>query len=906
MNTDLKALIAKLTPATRRAMETAANVALSRTHHEVDIEHVLIELLDKPDTDMSAILHAYGVNKADLQDDLRAGLSQLRTGNTRNPVLSQNIPQWLEAAWMSASVTYGEQHIRSGHLLLVLLADERISRILNGACRALSCIPPADLRESLPQILRLSREMAGGANTVNPRGKGASQSPGAEGVGAPGSPVLDKYTIDLTGQAQAGKIDPVLGRDPEVRQMIDILLRRRQNNPILTGEPGVGKTAVVEGLALRIVEGDVPPVLKNVRIRTLDLGLLQAGASVKGEFESRLRSVIDEVKASLVPVILFIDEAHTIIGAGGQAGQNDAANLLKPALARGELRTIAATTWAEYKKYFEKDAALARRFQVVKVEEPPEDAAIQMVRGIAAAMEKHHDVRILDEAVVDAVRMSSRYLAGRQLPDKAISVLDTACARVALSRASKPSAITDLARMIENLDREEAALRKERDPLHAKRLEEIRLRRLELGEDLAKQQVAFDMQLELVRNIGDMRKQIEEANVSENPDAPIQSPKGGGRKKNNPDASPPDAVHQQLREAQQKLRDLHQTQPLLYDCVDSAAVAEIISGWTGIPLGRMVANEIDVVRQLRELLEERVVGQGHALELIAQRVQVAKASLEDPGKPKAVFLLVGPSGVGKTETALALADTLYGGEKNLVTINMSEYQEAHSVSGLKGSPPGYVGYGEGGVLTEAVRRKPYSVVLLDEVEKAHPDVLELFFQVFDKGVLDDAEGREVDFRNTIIILTSNVGTDLIMKAVEHGVNVDGESRQPTPEDLRELLRKDLQDAFKPAFLGRLTVVPYYPVSAEAMRSIVDLKLKKVGQRLLRNHGAALRYDKSLLDLIVSRCAEVDSGARDADAIISRVVLSEMSGEVLARMASGKAVRSVSLKVKKDRLTAVVE
>lgn len=905
MNTDLKALIAKLTPATRRAMETAANVALSRTHHEVDIEHVLLELLDKPDTDMSAILHAYGIDKTNLQADLQAGLSQLRTGNTRNPVLSPHIPQWLESAWMSASVNYGEQHIRSGYLLLALLADERITRIVNGACRALACIPLADLRASLPQILRMSREVADSASAANVRGTGGRQNADTKGAGSSASPALDKYTIDLTAQAQAGKIDPVLGRDPEVRQMIDILLRRRQNNPILTGEPGVGKTAVVEGLALRIAEGDVPPVLKNVRIRTLDLGLLQAGASVKGEFESRLRSVIDEVKASLVPIILFIDEAHTMIGAGGQAGQNDAANLLKPALARGELRTIAATTWAEYKKYFEKDAALARRFQVVKVEEPPEDAAIQMVRGIAAAMEKHHNVRILDEAAVDAVRMSSRYLAGRQLPDKAISVLDTACARVALSRASKPAAITDLVRMIENLEREDAALRKEQDPSHGKRLEEIRLRRLALDEDLAKQQAAFDVQLDLVRNIGDLRKQIDEANAGEDGGVAVQSSKGGGRKKSNSSISATDALHQQLREAQQKLLDQHQAQPLIYDCVDSAAVAEIISGWTGIPLGRMVANEIDVVRQLKALLEERVVGQGHALELIAQRVQIAKASLEDPGKPKAVFLLVGPSGVGKTETALALADTLYGGEKNLVTINMSEYQEAHSVSGLKGSPPGYVGYGEGGVLTEAVRRKPYSVVLLDEVEKAHPDVLELFFQVFDKGVLEDAEGREVDFRNTIVILTSNVGTDLIMKAVEHGVTVDGKKRHPSPEDLVELLRKDLQNAFKPAFLGRLSVVPYYPITDEAMRSIVELKLKKIAQRLMRNHGAALTYDKGLLDLIVSRCTEVDSGARDADAIISKSVLAQMSGEVLGRMAEGKTVQSVSLKVKKDKLLAVV-
>jgi type VI secretion system protein VasG len=906
MNTNLKALIAKLTPAARRAMESAANVALSRTHHEVDIEHVLLELLDNAETDTVAILHAFGADRNRLQSDLQKSLSQFRTGNTRNPVLSQNIPQWLESAWLTASVNYGAEQIRSGYLLLSLVTDENIARLAGGACNALSKVPAADLRENLQQILRMSKEVSGQTGG-SPAGAASNAGEGVSvaDTGGRGTPALDKYTNDLTAQARAGKIDPVLGRDTEVRQMIDILLRRRQNNPILTGEPGVGKTAVVEGLALRIVQGDVPPVLKNVRIRVLDLGLLQAGASVKGEFESRLRSVIDEVKASLVPIILFIDEAHTMIGAGGQAGQNDAANLLKPALARGELRTIAATTWAEYKKYFEKDAALARRFQVVKIEEPSEDAAIQMVRGIASAMEKHHQVRILDEAVVDAVRMSSRYLAGRQLPDKAISVLDTACARVALSRASVPSAVEDLNRLIENLEREEAALQKERDPAHAKRLEEIRLRRAELNEDLARQKAAFDAQVALVEKIGELRKQLD-AGVADTAGGAAPGTKEKGGKRGKAGASGVESLQAELRTAQQQLHEAHKFQPLIYDCVDSPAIAEVISGWTGIPLGRMVANEIDVVRKLKELLEERVVGQGHALDLIAQRIQIAKASLEDPGKPKAVFLLVGPSGVGKTETALALADTLYGGEKNLITINMSEYQEAHSVSGLKGSPPGYVGYGEGGVLTEAVRRKPYSVVLLDEVEKAHPDVLELFFQVFDKGVLEDAEGREVDFKNTIIILTSNVGTDLIMKAVEHGVTVEETTRHPTPEDLLELLRKDLQRAFKPAFLGRLSVIPYYPISDEVMRTIVELKLNKVKQRLMRNHGANLTYDKALLDMIVSRCSEVDSGARDADAIISRSVLSEMSGQVLARMAQGQSVQSVALKVRKDKLVAVVE
>jgi len=905
MNTNLKPLVAKLNSTTRRALETAANMALSLTHHEVDIEHVLLALLDRNDTDLNAIMGAYAVDRARLQSDLQKSLQQFRTGNTRNPVLSGNIPQWLESAWLNASITYGAAQIRSGFLLLALLAEERIARVVQGTCNALNVVSVEDLKTSLPNILRQSREVS----DLRIDGQGTSstesaQHPSNEASAKP-TPALDKYTNDLTAQALAEKIDPVLGRDTEVRQMIDILLRRRQNNPILTGEPGVGKTAVVEGLALRIAEGDVPAVLKNVKLKSLDLGLLQAGASVKGEFESRLRAVIDEVKASLVPVILFIDEAHTMIGAGGQAGQNDAANLLKPALARGELRTIAATTWAEYKKYFEKDAALARRFQVVKVEEPSEDAAIQMVRGIAPSMETHHKVRILDEAVVAAVRLSTRYLAGRQLPDKAISVLDTACARVALSRASMPAAIEDLVRLIENLDREAAALEKEQDGVHVGRLSELHARRKELEDDLEKQRTAFEAQRALVERIGTLRKELEEASRAGAP-GPGAVTKGKVAKKGKPMEDNIAAHREALHEAQQKLRNDHKAQPLIYDCVDSATIAEVISGWTGIPLGRMVANEIDVVRNLKDLLEQRVVGQGHALELIAQRIQIAKASLEDPGKPKAVFLLVGPSGVGKTETALALADTLYGGERNLITINMSEYQESHSVSGLKGSPPGYVGYGEGGVLTEAVRRKPYSVVLLDEVEKAHPDVLELFFQVFDKGVLEDGEGREVDFKNTIILLTSNVGTDLIMQAVERGVSVDGKTRQPSPEDLLELLRKDLQRAFKPALLGRLSVVPYYPIKDEVMRIIVALKLDKIKRRLWMNHGATLTYDDALLDMIVSRCTEVDSGARDADTIISKSVLSQMSNEVLVRMAQGRQVQSVSLKVKRDKLIALVE
>ncbi len=889
MQTNLKSLISKLNTPTRRALESAANQALSRTHHEVDIEHVLLALLDSADSDFLAIAKAYGLDPADLTQELQASLAQFKTGNTRNPVLSQNIPRWLEAAWMMASVDYGAESLRSGFLLLALLADAGLARVFNGSSDSLRKLPLEDLRAQLPDILRLSRECDDA-----PISALGSNSPRKEDslIAKPTKqPALDKYTVDLTREARNGKIDPVLGRDNEIRQMIDILLRRRQNNPILTGEPGVGKTAVVEGLALRIAQGDVPEVLQRAIVRTLDLGLLQAGASVKGEFENRLRGVIDEVKASLTPIILFIDEAHTMIGAGGQAGQSDAANLLKPALARGELRTIAATTWSEYKKYFEKDAALARRFQVVKVEEPSEEAATQMLRGIARTMETHHKVVILDEAVTEAVKLSSRYITGRQLPDKGVSVLDTACARVALSQASRPAAIEDLTRLIENIDREAAALARERDDArHENRMEELVNKRVDLTQMLEAQQQDYAKQRKMVDEIHALRKELDEQ----------EHAKPSAKKPRGTDAQA------RLKHALAALASAHASNPLVYECVDGAAVADIISSWTGIPLGRMLADELDAIRNLKALLEQRVIGQSNALELIARRIQIARANLEDPSKPKGIFLLVGPSGVGKTETALALGEALYGGEKSLITINMSEYQEAHSVSGLKGSPPGYIGYGEGGVLTEAVRRKPYSVVLLDEVEKAHPDVLELFFQVFDKGQLEDAEGRMVDFKNCVILLTSNVGTELIMRAVEHGVTVDGKSRAPTPEDLVELLRPTLQKSFKSAFLGRLNVIPYYPVQDEVLKRIVRLKLSHIRDRVLNNHAAELIYDDALVELIVSRCTEVDSGARNADAIISNSVLSALSDAFLAHMAESKPIKRVTLSVKRGKLNVEIE
>ncbi|MBN3006657.1 type VI secretion system ATPase TssH [Chromobacterium alkanivorans] len=872
MSVSLKALIDRLTPTARQAIEQAASRALARTHFEIEIEHALLAMFDQDNNAALAALHALGADLPRIERELEAALDAFRSGNTRNPVLSAWLPKWLEKAWLLASAEQGQADVSTLDLLLALWQDEALRGALQSGSAALARQDAGRLQGAYAALRQHGGEASANAPAASEDAAPAMAAPAA---GKRGSPALDKYTIDLTAQAKAGKIDPILGRDVEIRQMIDILMRRRQNNPILTGEPGVGKTAVVEGLARKIVHGEVPPVLAGVTLRTLDLGLLQAGASVKGEFENRLRQVIDEVKASPVPIILFIDEAHTLIGAGGAAGQNDAANLLKPALARGELRTIAATTWAEYKKYFEKDAALARRFQVVKVEEPAPEIAVQMVRGLTPAMAEHHKVEILNEAVAAAVHLSSRYIAGRQLPDKAISVLDTACARVALSRAGKPGPIEDVSVLIDNIDREVTALQREEG--HAERIAELEARRAELQADLEKLHAAWDEQQKLIAEIDELKQQQAEAK-------PAKSKK----------LSP-------LQTKRKALRELQKHQPLAFECVDESVIADVISGWTGIPLGRMVSNELEQVQKLASLLGARVIGQDHALEQIAERVQIAKANLEDPGKPKGVFLLVGPSGVGKTETALALAEALYGGERNLITINMSEYQEAHSVSGLKGSPPGYVGYGEGGVLTEAVRRKPYSVLLLDEVEKAHPDVMELFFQVFDKGLLEDSEGREVDFKNTIILLTSNAGTDLVMRACEHGVTVEGETRDPTPEDLVEILRPTLQSVFKPAFLGRLTIVPYLPISDEVLRAIVGLKLNKIRQRIADNHGAQVEFPEELAEQMAARCLDVDSGARNADAILTRTLLAQISSDLLARMASGKPVKKIAVSLKGEQV-----
>ncbi|MFJ1214853.1 type VI secretion system ATPase TssH [Burkholderia pyrrocinia] len=877
MSTPLKTLITKLNPLCRHAAERAASACLARGHYEVDLEHLFLALLEEPAGDLPLALRASRVDPHALRADLERELTRLKTGNTRTPVFSVHLIALFEQAWLIASLDSQLGRIRSGHLLLALLTAPDLAQFAQRMSSQFAEVNVTDLKHKFDEIVAGSSEAEPRQADTDDGGVAQAADGAAPAAGPSKTPALDTYTTNLTQRARDGKIDPVIGREAEIRQAIDILMRRRQNNPIMTGEAGVGKTAVVEGLALRIAADDVPPPLRGVALHVLDMGLLQAGASVKGEFENRLKSVIDEVKKSAHPIILFIDEAHTIIGAGGQAGQNDAANLLKPALARGELRTIAATTWSEYKKYFEKDAALARRFQVVKVEEPSEPLAAAMLRGMSGLMEKHFNVRILDDAISEAVRLSHRYISGRQLPDKAISVLDTACAKVALAHSATPAAIDDTKKRIERIDAEIASLEREAagGAPHDERLGELRGARDTALEQLAKDEARYEAERAIVAEITELRETLDNARGPSEDGQPVDV----------------QATRDKLGERVAALHALQDGEPMVPLQVDGHVVAEIVAAWTGIPLGRMVKDEIDTVLNLQPLLTARVIGQDHALDAIAQRVRTATANLEDPNKPRGVFMFVGPSGVGKTETALALADILYGGERKMVTINMSEYQEAHSVSGLKGSPPGYVGYGEGGVLTEAVRRNPYSVVLLDEVEKAHPDVLEMFFQVFDKGTMDDAEGREIDFRNTLIILTSNVGSTAVMAAC---LNKPAEEL-PDPDALAETLRPQLYKTFKPAFLGRMKVVPYYPISDDVLAEIIELKLERIRRRIEANHKAAFEWDESLVDAVLARCTEVDSGARNVDHILNGTLLPEIAGHVLGRIADGAAIARIAVR-----------
>jgi len=867
MAVNLKSLIGKLNSQTRSALEGAAGLCLARTHYDVEIEHYLQKLLESDDSDFAHIIKHFEIDRSRLAKDLTRSLDSLKTGNARTPALSPSLLKMFTEAWTMASIDFGISQIRSGITILALVENTELARLVGDASKELSRIQGATLRQEFASIVAGSKEEA---DTLSAATNGAVPGTPAKGGGKTAN--LDQFTVDLTANARAGKIDPVLGRDFEIRQMIDILLRRRQNNPILTGEAGVGKTAVVEGLALRIAQGDVPPPLKGVSIRSLDLALLQAGAGIKGEFENRLKGLIEEVKSSPSPIILFIDEAHTMIGAGGQAGQNDAANLLKPALARGELRTIAATTWSEYKKYFEKDAALARRFQVVKVEEPAEAVCMVMLRGIVENLEKHHKVRILDEAVSAAVKLSHRYLTGRQLPDKAVSVLDTACARLSLGQSATPAAIEEMTRIVEHLTVQRRVLEREAaaGADHSQILAETAQQKADAEAKLAKLQELWEKTRGLVEKIRGIRTQLEDKAVD-----------AGGK------------LRTEMAGLTLELDTLQGDTPIMRVCVDQQIVGEVISGWTGIPVGKMVKDELAMVLDLDVHLCKRVIGQDHALKHIGQRVATSRASLDDPQKPVGVFMLVGPSGVGKTETALALADLLYGGEGNLITINMSEFQEAHTVSTLKGSPPGYVGYGEGGVLTEAVRRRPYSVVLLDEVEKAHPDVLELFYQVFDKGVMEDGEGREINFKNTIILLTTNACTDQLAKLC-----ADPET-MPEPAALVAAIKPELNKVFQPAFLGRMVIIPYYPVRDETLKKIVSLKLGKIRRRMMENHKLELEHAQELIDAVAARCTEVESGARNVDNILTNTMLPDMARQLLGAMAEGRKIDAIRVEVGPD-------
>jgi type VI secretion system protein VasG len=878
--TNLKSLVGKLNSQCKRALEGAAGLCVSRTNYNVEIEHWLLKLLEQADGDLPRLIKHYNLDIGKVVRELTRSVDQLKTGSSRGAELSMDIIDLMRESWTLASLEYGAIRIRSGYLLAALLGERNLSGRIRTASPELAKIPSDQLNRDVKTLITGSVE-----DTPEPGDVAAAATGGQPGQPAVDSktPNLDQFTYDLTAQAKSGKLDAVIGRDFEIRQVIDILTRRRQNNPILTGEAGVGKTAVVEGFALKVVAGDVPPPLKGVVVRSLDLSLLQAGAGVKGEFENRLKGVIQEVKSSPVPIILFIDEAHTLIGAGGAAGSGDAANLIKPALARGELRTIAATTRMEYKKYFEGDPALKRRFQEVRVDEPSVDLAIKMMRGLTAMLEKHHKVRILAEAVEDAVKLSHRYISERQLPDKCISLLDTACAKVALSQSAVPAALESSKREIEFADVEIGILEREiaTGANHSERLAEVQARKTKAQADLKVLEERLAAERALVEVIRELRAKLE-AHAAAGDDV--------NKAKDKLSADDEAKAKAELAAKNAELSKLQGETGLIQPFVSSAAVAEVVSSWTGIPIGKMVRNEIESTLRLKDTLAERVVGQNHALEAIAQRIRTARANLSDPKRPLGVFMLVGPSGTGKTETAIALADLLYGGDRNMVVINMSEFKEEYKVSQLLGPPPGYEGSDRGGVLTEAVRRRPYSIVLLDEVEKSHPSVQEIFYQVFDKGTLSDSRGNEVNFKNTIILLTSNVGTDTIMK-----VTADPDTK-PEPEGLAAALMPDLIKTFKPALVGRMTVVPYYPLTDEVLKKIIKLKVKAITDRVRANYKAEFICEESVIDSVASRCKEVDTGARNADHILTGTLLPELAQEFLSRMAEGKPITKATVGV----------
>jgi type VI secretion system protein VasG len=883
-------LFGKLNPIAYKGIESATVFCKMRGNPYVETVHWLHQLLQSQDTDLHRIVKHFQLDASRVAADLIAALDKLPRGATAISDFSPDITNVIERAWVYGSLMFGEFQVRTGHLIVGFLNSELRHKFL-AISREFIKFKLEELTDNFAKITAGSPE--DGLRASDGSGMSAGAAPGeASGAMAPAAmgkqEALAKFSVDLTEKARKGEIDPIVGRDEEIRQVVDILMRRRQNNPILTGEAGVGKTAVVEGFALRIVAGDVPPALKDVTLRTLDIGLLQAGASMKGEFEQRLRQVIEEVQQSPKPIILFIDEAHTLIGAGGAAGTGDAANLLKPALARGTLRTVAATTWDEYKKHFEKDPALTRRFQVVKVEEPSETKAILMMRGIVAPLEKHHKVLILDEAIEAAVRLSHRYIPARQLPDKSVSLIDTACARVAVSQHAVPAEVDDSRRRIQALETEQEILKRETNVGmdHAARLAELDQKLSKERTDLKALENHWAEEKTQVSKILELRARLRSAGSEVDSKPSEMKPGMAANPKDALTTEQRDALLTELKTAQEKLATFQGESPLMFPSVDQNAIASVVADWTGIPVGRMVRNEIEQVLKLADHLERRVIGQRHALEIIARRIQTSRARLDNPNRPVGVFMLAGPSGTGKTETALTLAEILYGGEHNLITINMSEFQEAHTVSTLKGSPPGYVGYGEGGVLTEAVRRRPYSVVLLDEVEKAHPDVHEIFFQVFDKGWMEDGEGRSIDFKNTIIILTTNAAQDVIVNMCKDP------DIMPSPEGLEKALRAPLVKVFPDALLNRLVVVPYYPISKEMLQMIIKLNLGRVEKRVQANHKVPFTYDNSVPELIGKRCTELERGARMVDALITNTLLPEIGREFLNRLVAGSAIHRV--------------
>jgi type VI secretion system protein VasG len=894
----LEAVAGKLNRVGYEAFFKAMRQAKGAGNRHVELAHWLVHILQSERSDIALAADHFKLDRGKLMTDVMAVIGGLRKKETEMPTVSNTVMDLLDRGWHYATLFFGETQIRTGHLLVGALQSRELSRAFSDVSREFGKIPADILTADYRKIWAGSQE--DNLRPIDGSGLVAAGSPGAgETAGPRGTTALDRFSQDLTAKAKSGEMDPILGRDQEIRQIIDVLMRRRQNNPILTGEAGVGKTAVVEGFAQRIAAGDVPAPLRGVRLCVLDVGLMQAGASMKGEFEQRLRSVIDEVQGSPIPIILFIDEAHTLIGAGGSAGTGDAANLLKPALARGTLRTIAATTWSEYRQYIEKDPALTRRFQPIHVDEPDVERCCDMLRGILGPMEKHHKVRISDAAIVAAVNLSHRYIPARQLPDKAVSLLDTASARVAISQSAVPAMIEDTKAAIDARDKEKAALESDSDlGGHADdRIGAIERELATLKETLTALESEWAMENKLVKEIRSLRDILNppkqgdgevapEASVqpAAMPSMPVQPPGVPVNK---------EKVRDRLREMFASLEARHPEKRMIYPHVDEHVVASVVSDWTGIPVGRMVKDEIENVLKLPEILTRRVIGQSHGLSMIAKRIETNRARLDNPNKPIGVFMLCGPSGVGKTETALALAEALYGGEQNMITINMSEFQEAHTVSSLKGAPPGYVGYGEGGRLTEAVRRKPYSVILLDEVEKAHPDVHEIFFQVFDKGFMDDGNGRRIDFKNTLIILTTNVGTDVIT-----GLSADPSYRQDC-ELLAQALRPELLKVFPAALLGRIVSIPYYPLSDKMLGGIVRLQLDRIGRRIRENHDAAFLYDETVVDHIVSLCNDPDTGGRMIDNIITNTLLPALSREFLKRSLARDKLKEAKVSIEND-------